>query len=256
MGFLRTTVGRDITGENQARAAQSGAAAQERLGREAIDLQRENAAQIREDLDPFRQFGVGLLGQAEQLFGGNAGEQIINDPVFQALSGEARRQIESRQAARGRTFIPETDQALQDSFLRTGSQLLGQRQGNLLQALGLGQSSAAQQAAGGTQAAGNIANLLTQIGNAQAGGLTAAAGARAAGTGNLLQLAGSMFSDRRVKDNIKAIGEEKGYVVYEYTYVWDEDTVHVGVMAQDVEKINPGAVYELGGVKVVNYARL
>ena len=72
MGFVRNVVG-NITGSSQARAAQQGAAAQERLGREAIDVQREQAEQVREDLSPFREFGTGLISNAEQLFGGNAG---------------------------------------------------------------------------------------------------------------------------------------------------------------------------------------
>ena len=65
-----------------------------------------------------------------------------------------------------------------------------------------------------------------------------------------------MASDVRVKENIEKDGATlKGYPVYRYNYVGDP-TPRRGVMAQDVEKHNPGAVGEFGGVKHVNYGAL
>lgn len=283
MGFVRSTIG-GITGSSQAEAIQQGSAAQQQAAREAMDLQNQQLQQFREDLQPFRQFGLNLLPQAESLFGMDAGKQILNDPVFQALSGEARNQIEQRAAARGRTMLPETDMALQNALLTTGAGLLGQRQGSLLSALGIGQNAAAMTGSAGMQGAQQAGNLLQQIANSQAASLTGAAGARAGGTGNLIGLgllgAGMMgggspagggsqlstlaglgalsgfgVSDERLKKNIKKIGSERGYDIYEFNYLWDDET-HTGVMAQEVEKTNPGAVFEVGGYKVVNYGRL
>lgn len=255
MGFVRSTIG-GLTGASQAEAIQQGSTAQQQAGREALDMAMEQYQQFREDLQPYRQFGVNLLPQAESLFGMDAGKQILNDPVFQALSAEARNQIEQRAAARGRTMLPETDIALQNAMLTTGAGLLGQRQGSLLSALGIGQNAAAMAGSAGMQSAQQAGNLLGQIANAQAAGLTGAAGARAAGTNNLLGLGiGYMLSDERLKRNIKKIGAKNGYCIYEFNYLWD-DEIHTGVMAQEVEKITPGAVFEVGGYKVVNYGRL
>lgn len=63
------------------------------------------------------------------------------------------------------------------------------------------------------------------------------------------------FSDRRLKDNIKRIGDYKDYPLYEFRYKGD-NVKNVGVMAQDVEKSNPAAVRESGGYKMVDYSKL
>jgi len=80
-----------------------------------------------------------------------------------------------------------------------------------------------------------------------------------AGFMNMIGSLGSaaiMASDVRVKENIEKDGSTlKGYPVYRYNYVGDP-TPRRGVMAQDVEKHNPAAVGEFGGVKHVNYGAL
>lgn len=67
-------------------------------------------------------------------------------------------------------------------------------------------------------------------------------------------------SDRRIKKDIKRIGMHAGnygeYPMYNFKYKGD-DTPQRGVMAQDVEKINPSAVGENGsGIKYVDYSKL
>jgi hypothetical protein len=64
-----------------------------------------------------------------------------------------------------------------------------------------------------------------------------------------------MASDIRVKENIIPVGNYKGLGVYEYSYVWSPQR-WIGVMAQEVEKVLPDAVVEIGGIKHVNYALL
>jgi Chaperone of endosialidase len=77
-------------------------------------------------------------------------------------------------------------------------------------------------------------------------------------------------SDRDVKENIHRIGTvfvaeerpvqdpgKKKLPVYEYSYKDDPaSTRHVGPMAQDVEKINPGAVRTFDGIKHINVPRV
>lgn len=63
-------------------------------------------------------------------------------------------------------------------------------------------------------------------------------------------------SDERVKEDIEPIGElNDGTNVYLFRYKGDE-TPQVGVMAQEVEKRDPGAIHERHGVKHVDYARV
>ena len=65
-----------------------------------------------------------------------------------------------------------------------------------------------------------------------------------------------MFSDKRLKTDIKKVGKtNEGLPVYTYKYKGD-DTTQMGVMAQDVEKKTPSAVRTLGGFKAVVYTKV
>lgn len=81
------------------------------------------------------------------------------------------------------------------------------------------------------------------------------AGMKTAGTG--ASALGSLFalSDERAKDNIEPIGKTfDGQTLHSFTYKGDK-TPHVGLLAQEREKIDPGSVVDIGGLKVVNYTR-
>lgn len=65
--------------------------------------------------------------------------------------------------------------------------------------------------------------------------------------------AASLFSDRRLKTDIRRIGKtDAGLGVYTYRYKGGE-TVHMGVMADEVAEILPDAVGEAHGFNTVNY---
>lgn len=69
---------------------------------------------------------------------------------------------------------------------------------------------------------------------------------------------GISLSDERAKEDIQQVGElVDGQPVYRFTYKDDPDaTVHIGLMAQDVEDVHPEAVHELpGGLKGVDYGQ-
>ena len=71
-----------------------------------------------------------------------------------------------------------------------------------------------------------------------------------------LQAAPFMFSDMRLKEDIKKVGKtDTGLNVYTYRYKAGGPT-QMGVMAQDVEKKNPKAVRKFGAFKAVNYGQL
>lgn len=66
------------------------------------------------------------------------------------------------------------------------------------------------------------------------------------------------FSDRRLKENIVAVGvdERTGLTLYEFNYI-NDDRRFVGVMADEVEEIMPEAVQsDARGYRMVNYVML
>jgi hypothetical protein len=65
-----------------------------------------------------------------------------------------------------------------------------------------------------------------------------------------------MFSDRRLKTDIERLGElDGGPGIYKFRYIGLPGT-RVGLMADDVERFDPGAVVVgPGGFKMVDYKR-
>ena len=74
--------------------------------------------------------------------------------------------------------------------------------------------------------------------------------------GGLLQggaQAAMMFSDRRMKRNIKKLGEfTKGISWYAFRYIGDAKK-RIGFMADEVQKVLPQAVHDVNGVLAVDY---
>ena len=106
-----------------------------------------------------------------------------------------------------------------------------------------------QTSVGGVDYAGMVRdNYQAKVANHQAmmGGLFGLAGQGA-------QLA--MMSDERLKTDIARVGTlDNGLPVYSYRYK-SGGPVQIGLMAQDVEAVNPSAVTDVGGFKAVYYDR-
>lgn len=65
-----------------------------------------------------------------------------------------------------------------------------------------------------------------------------------------------LFSDRRLKRNIRRVGSTNdGLGIYAYQYIWGGPE-QIGLMAQEVEKVNPAAVSQIGGLKIIDYAKV
>jgi len=95
----------------------------------------------------------------------------------------------------------------------------------------------------------NQINQLSNLITGQYGGTTST-------TTPQQSLLGSLFSDRRLKDNIQRIGTaDNGLPIYSFIYKGDKSNrTHVGFMADEVEKIHPEAVFTLtSGHKMVRY---
>jgi hypothetical protein len=88
-------------------------------------------------------------------------------------------------------------------------------------------------------------------------------GAGLAGAGTIAQIlpflgggGGGMFSDERLKEDIRPVGKLRdGQNVYAYRYKGDPRT-QIGLLAQDVERVHPEAVTtHPSGYKMVDYGR-
>lgn len=104
---------------------------------------------------------------------------------------------------------------------------------------------------------GSLANLGWQFGtgtgNANANAALAGNTAGANALNGIAGIAGLVLSDARLKEDIEPVGElYDGTNIYRFRYKGDS-TPHIGLMAQEVEQINPGAVKEIGGFKAVDY---
>lgn len=100
---------------------------------------------------------------------------------------------------------------------------------------------------------GQLNNYNSRVGsaNANTAGLFGLAGA---GVGALGQSGAFSFSDRRLKKGIVRIGElANGLNLYIYRYIWG-GALQIGVMADEVRKVNPQAVISIGGYDAVNYS--
>jgi hypothetical protein len=71
-----------------------------------------------------------------------------------------------------------------------------------------------------------------------------------------LQAAPLIFSDARLKEDVKRVGKtDEGLGVYTYRYK-GSPVRQMGVMAQEVEKAKPDAVRTVSGFKAVDYGKL
>jgi hypothetical protein len=281
----KTSLGYNLSGQGAAEAADDAAKVQAKSGREAIEYARETRDLARSDLSPFVNFATGAPNQplfnrgiGGTIVGGSTGpgydpnsplgqlssiltqqgqnDYLSNNPLFKM--GLDRLDRASNNAYLGRGKVGSANnQIVQNAFL-AGQPLLQQQTSNLFNAANLGQASAAGQANTAITQGNNIADLTTQIGNANAAGLVGGANARQQGAANGLSIFGSAlaFSDRRLKRNITRDGEHGPYPVYTFQYL-DDDQWYRGVMSDDVRKINPAAVsVHESGFDMINYGAL
>jgi len=153
--------------------------AQAAAGKKAIKTQRAAAEQARQDLQPYAQFGQSFIPQLQNTL--QNPQDVVNDPLYQALFGEATRSITANQAARGKLGSGDTLADLTNASLATGANVRNQQINQLMQAVGMGQSAAAGQGGITQNTANNISNLQTQIGNVNAAGKVGQANAVTSG---------------------------------------------------------------------------
>ena len=273
----------------QGAAAQQGIEEQRRqfdAMRELLKPYTEVGVPALAGLQPYAQAGAPALEQQQALLGlrgpeaqrqaiagieGGAGYQAQvqagEEALLQRASATGGLRGGNIQAALGQFRPQMLQQEIERQYGRLGGLAdIGRvTQQNLAQ---IGQSSAAGTGSAGLQTGTNVANLLSQQGAALAGGELGEAkaygqlfnlpaqflgmqmgGGKAGGFGNL-------FSDIRLKKNIKKISTRPdGLNVYEFDYIWGGGR-QVGLMAQEVQGMYPDAVSESGGYLMVNYSKV
>lgn len=240
MGFVR-----DLTGRTAADAAREAGDVQANYGREASAL-----------LDPFKGIGEQGLEQASFLTDPQAQfDYLRSNPLFRLGLQNANDQTMQSAAARGRLSSGDTLQQLSNNALLVGAPLIQQQKGSIGDLLNYGLNTAGAQG-----------NLLTGQGAALAGGLIGQANARGQGSQNVLDLgmrAGTaLFSDPKLKENIKKVGNQNGFNIYEWTWNKAANAFglvgdSIGVMADEVlDKMPDAVVRDKSGYLKVNYAKI
>lgn len=270
----------------QSGAAEAGIAEQRRqfdAMRELLKPYTEVGVPALEGLQPYAQAGAPALEQQQALLGLRGPEAqraaiagIEGGAGYQAQVQAGEEALLQRASATGglrggniqgalAQFRPQMlQQEIERQYGRLGGMAdIGRvTQQNLAQ---IGQSSAAGTGSAGLQTGTNVANLLSQQGAALAGGELGEAKAY----GQLFNLpaqflgmqmgggkTGNLFSDIRLKKNIKKISTRPdGLNVYEFDYIWGGDR-QIGLMAQEVQGVYPDAVSESGGYLMVNYSKV
>jgi hypothetical protein len=201
-------------------AARQGSLARGRIGDESS---------IAAEILGREQFKSGLRAEARQAGAGAFGQQ-------RQMAGDVGMTILGRPSA----------------AIGLGGQMLGQAQAGAAGPMGpqlfdpnVGINMAMQQRSQDI----NLMGAQAQANAAKSAGMMGAMGSIAG--------AAIMASDSRLKRNIKRIGTHiTGIGIYCYNYIWG-DTMHIGVMAQELQKVKPEAVIETeSGYLAVDYNKL
>lgn len=171
-------VGGMISANQQKKAAKGAANAQAGAAQAGISEQERQFIAIQKMLKPYISAGEGALGGQQALLGlsGTDAQQkaisdIQNSAQFKALSQQGENALLQNASATGGLRGGNVQAALGQFRPQLLSQLIDQQYGRLGQMAGLGQASAAGQAAMGQQQGVNISGLFGQMGQAQAGGV-------------------------------------------------------------------------------------
>lgn len=183
----------------QASATKQAAQLQKETTEKQIAFQKESLETARKDLEPFRTVGsTDLQGLADLVTNPQKQAEFVqNNPFFNAMATKASDTIMGNAAAKGKLGSGGTAEALQNSLLLLGTDLLNQNIGQRQNLATLGANAAAGQATAtqgtasavgalGQNSANNISNLITQGANAQASGIVGAANARTNASNSLV----------------------------------------------------------------------
>ena len=255
-----------LTDHKSQRRAQNNAAA---AARDANQLSRENIEFQREQYKDWKAVYGELQDNLGAYFNALGPEKItaLGLQEQQLAHQESEEQIRRTMAQRGlsgskfETYVQtmsDVDNANKRATIRATAEERSAQQRMSFLGLGLGQ---------GTQMLGQINsayNIGTNARSNQArmynnqfvtfANNNAAMMRRLVKTGE--EVAGYGTSDIRLKQNINKVGEINGHNVYTFEFKSNPGKLEMGLMAQEVEETMPEAVFEIDGVKHVNYNKI
>lgn len=180
-----------------AKAAKKAGEAQSDASAAGIAEQKRQFDQMVKLLSPYTNAGTGSLTAQQNILGlkGDAAQKkaissIEKSPYFQSVAQQGENAILQNASATGGLRGGNTQGALAQFRPGLLNQLVQQQYQNLGGITSLGQNSAAQTGNAGMQSANSIGNLLSQQGQAQAGGILGAQNAQNQFIGQLGQLGG------------------------------------------------------------------
>jgi hypothetical protein len=187
MSFIGNAVGKIVGGisgaSQQAEAAQAAAGTQAESANIAIQEQRRQFDVLTELLRPYVEAGTPALQQQQAFLGlRGAPEQqaaigaLEQSPLFQSAVRQGEEALLQRASATGGLRGGNIQAALAQFRPAMLQEQIAQQYQNLAGLTSLGQRSAAGQGAAGMETAGTIGNLITQRGQALAGGQIAQGG--------------------------------------------------------------------------------
>ncbi len=235
-----------ITGKTAATATQNAADTSVAFQQDALNYLKQS----QEPLLEAQQFGLsGLM----DYYGGNQQGVIdtaMQSPYYTSMLAQGEEATLRNAAATGGLRSGTTQNALAANSQNVLNSAIGQQLGGLQTLSGFQPNTSA------------VANATTGIGNTMAQGITGAAQAEQQGINNLISLGTSvagMFSDERLKENIKRVGKVNGFNWYSWTWNSIAEGLGLtgesqGVLAQEVEKSSPELINMREGFKTVNYA--
>jgi len=181
VGAAAITVVGGMIASNQAKQAAKGAAgAQAQAAQSGIDEQHYQFEQVKQLLAPYVNAGNTALSAQQDLLGTNGPEAqqkaiagLQGSPQFAALTQQGENSILQNASATGGLRGGNTQGALAQFRPQLLTQMINDQYAKLGSQVQIGQSSAAGQAAAGMQTGTNVANLMGNMGTAQAGGYLA-----------------------------------------------------------------------------------
>ena len=245
-----------------------------------IQEQRSQFEAISQMMAPFIEAGAKATAQ-QQALSGAAGPQaqqeaiqaIERSPMFQSQAEQGEQALLQRAAATGGLRGGNIQEALGQFRPQMLSQAIQQQYSQLGGLSGAGLGAAGQVGAFGQGTSAGIANLLQQKGAIQAGAILAPIqmmqqqqaqqqAQQQQDTSNILGLlsaASGFFSDIRLKENIKKVGDFDGLNVYSWD--WNDEAKELGIegptigfMAQEVQETYPDHVIETdSGYLAIDY---
>jgi hypothetical protein len=245
MGFFR-----DLTGRTAVDAAG-----------QAGDVQAQGAIEASQLLDPFAGVGQQGVDQANFLTDPNAQFDFLqNNPLFKMALDSANQNTLGFAASKGRISAGDTLTSLNNNTLLTAQPFINDQKQSIGDLLNFG-----------VGVAGNQGNLRTGQAAAEAGGIVGQANARGQRAQNVLDLGmgaannpliqkgiKALFSDPKLKENIKKTGDKNGFNTFSWTWNKAANAIGLygassGVMADEVKRKMPDAITTERGYMKVNY---